>query len=280
MRFISYQRKNTNSWGAIEEDSIVDLSNIAISLKSAIAKSSLPANSEDIVDNAAVFSLDDVTLLPPIPDPLRILCVGQNYAAHRQEMQGKTTASPLIFTRYPSSLVGHNEVLIKPAESEQFDFEGELAVIIGKTGRRIPPEKALSHIAGYSCFMDGSMRDYQNHTTQYIPGKNFEQSGSFGPWMVPAVDIPDPNAGLGLETRLNSETVQQTTTDLMIFDIATVIAYLSTFTTLEPGDVIATGTPGGVGYKREPRLFMQPGDKIEVEIERVATLTNTIVGHK
>ncbi|MFT5134465.1 MAG: 2-keto-4-pentenoate hydratase/2-oxohepta-3-ene-1,7-dioic acid hydratase in catechol pathway, partial [Gammaproteobacteria bacterium] len=224
------------------------------------------------------LTIDEVTLLPPIPEPRRIICVGQNYAAHRDEMGGTTTTNPLIFTRYPSSLVGHNEVLIKPPESEQFDFEGELAVIIGKRGRRISPENALSHIAGYSCFMDGSIRDYQNHTTQYIPGKNFDQSGSFGPWMVSADEIPDPNAGLSLKTRLNDQVVQETTTDLMMFNIPTVIAYLSTFTTLDAGDVIASGTPGGVGYKRKPQLFMKPGDKIEVEIESVATLTNSIVG--
>jgi 2-keto-4-pentenoate hydratase/2-oxohepta-3-ene-1,7-dioic acid hydratase in catechol pathway len=169
-------------------------------------------------------------------------------------MDGKATARPLIFTRYPSSLVAHNDNLIKPAESEQFDYEGELAVIIGKTGRRISAEHALN----------------------YIPGKNFDNSGSFGPWMVSADEIPDPGAGLSLQTRLNDKVVQQTTTDLMIFDIPTVIAYLSTFTTLEPGDVIASGTPGGVGYRRDPQLFMKPGDKIEVEVEAVATLTNII----
>ncbi len=276
MRFISFQHEQTSSWGAVEDDRIVDLSGIAISLKTAISTSALPSQKSAIPDTAASFAINDVTLRAPIPEPGRILCVGQNYVAHRQEMGGRTSSYPLIFTRYHSSIVGHGEALIKPPESEQFDFEGELAVIIGKSGRRIPAEKALDHVAGYSCFMDGSMRDYQNHTTQYIPGKNFEQSGSCGPWMVSANEIPDPNAGLGLLTRLNDQIVQQTTTDLMLFDVPTVIAYLSTFTTLEPGDVIATGTPGGVGYKRTPQLFMQPGDKIEVEIEHVATLINTI----
>ena len=277
MRFVSYRQQGIYSWGALEGDKIFDLSNVASSLISAIASSSLPQSSDDIEKDELNLSISDVTLLPPIPEPRRIICIGQNYAAHRDEMGGASTSSPLIFTRFPSSIVGHNEVLIKPPESEQFDFEGELAVIIGSSGRRIAPENALSHIAGYSCFMDGSIRDYQIHTTQYIPGKNFEKSGSFGPWMLSANEIPNPNSGLSLKTRLNGELVQETTTDLMIFDIPTVIAYLSTFTTLEPGDVIASGTPGGVGYKRKPQLFMKPGDKIEVKIENVATLTNSII---
>ena len=277
MRFVSYRQQGIYSWGALEGDKIFDLSNVASSLISAIASSSLPQSSDDIEKDELNVSLSDVTLLPPIPEPRRIICIGQNYAAHRDEMSGASTSSPLIFTRFPSSIVGHNEVLIKPPESEQFDFEGELAVIIGSSGRRIAPENALSHIAGYSCFMDGSIRDYQIHTTQYIPGKNFEKSGSFGPWMLSANEILNPNSGLSLQTRLNGELVQETTTDLMIFDIPTVIAYLSTFTTLEPGDVIASGTPGGVGYKRKPQLFMKPGDKIEVKIENVATLTNSII---
>lgn len=277
MRFVSYLQQGIYSWGALEGDKIFDLSNVASSLMSAIASSSLPQSSDDIEKDGLNLALSDITLLPPIPEPRRIICIGQNYAAHRDEMGGASTSSPLIFTRFPSSIVGHNEVLIKPPESEQFDFEGELAVIIGSSGRRIAPENALSHIAGYSCFMDGSIRDYQIHTTQYIPGKNFEQSGSFGPWMLSADEIPNPNSGLSLQTRLNGELVQETTTDLMIFDIPTVIAYLSIFTTLEPGDVIASGTPGGVGYKRKPQLFMKPGDKIEVKIENVATLTNSII---
>jgi 2-keto-4-pentenoate hydratase/2-oxohepta-3-ene-1,7-dioic acid hydratase in catechol pathway len=277
MRFVSYSQNGINGWGALEGDLIFDLSNIASSLMSAIASSSLPQRSDEIAKDELNFVLGDVTLLPPIPEPKRVICIGQNYAAHRNEMGGATTSSPLIFTRFPSSIVGHNEALIKPPESEQFDFEGELAVIIGTRGRRIAPEKALNHIAGYSCFMDGSIRDYQIHTTQYIPGKNFERSGSFGPWMLSADEIGDPNSGLSLQTRLNGEIVQETTTDLMIFDIPTVITYLSTFTTLEPGDVIASGTPGGVGYKRKPQLFMKPGDKIEVEIENLATLTNSII---
>lgn len=276
LRFISFLYQERERWGLLDEETVIDLGNTAASLADAIGQGCLPSSMRDLDPVAEALPRDDAILLCPIINPQRILCIGQNYAAHRDEMGGAKTRRPLVFTRYPSSLVAHAANIIKPEESEQFDYEGELAVIIGKAGRRIPPQRALEHIAGYSCFMDGSVRDYQNHTTQYIPGKNFDQSGSFGPWMIPASELPEPNGGLRLQTRLNDEVVQSTTTDLMIFDIPTIITYLSSFTSLEPGDVIATGTPGGVGYKREPQLFMKPGDRIAVEVERVATLENTI----
>ncbi len=276
MRFVSFRYKESSSWGVLNDQDIIDLSHTATSLHEAIQESRLPQSIEQATGKKEALSLDEVSLLPPVTRPTRILCVGQNYVAHRDEMGGATTTHPLIFTRYPSSIVGHRQDIIKPAESEQFDYEGELAVIIGKRGRRISKEDALGHIAGYSCFMDGSARDFQVHTTQYIPGKNFDDSGSFGPWMLASSALPEPNSGITLQTRLNGELVQQTTTDLMIFDIPAIIAYLSTFTTLEPGDVIATGTPGGVGYKREPQLFMKAGDEIEVTIEGLATLSNTV----
>ena len=278
MRFISYLHNNEPGWGVIDDADILDLSRHEPSLKAAISNDTLPT-SLDAVSSGKTVPLSEISYLPPIPDPSRILCIGQNYAAHRDEMGGARTQHALIFTRFPSSVSGHNQDLQKPGESDQYDYEGELAVIIGKPGRRIRPERALEHIAGYSCFMDGSVRDYQVHTTQYIPGKNFDASGSCGPWMIPAGELPDPNAGYGLETRLNGKTVQSTTTDLMIFTIPILLAYLSTFTTLEPGDIIATGTPGGVGYKRKPQLFMYPGDKVEVELEAIGTLSNTIIAN-
>ena len=275
MRFISYLYNNEPGWGVLDEGDIVDLTRYAPTLKTAISKGNLPI-SLDTVSSQKTVPLADCVYLPPIPAPTRILCIGQNYAAHRAEMGGAKTAQPLIFTRFPSSISGHNQALQKPPESDQYDYEGELAVIIGKPGRRIRPEQALDYIAGYSCFMDGTLRDYQIHTTQYIPGKNFDASGSCGPWMIPAAEIADPNAGYRLESRLNGNTVQTTTTDLMMFSIPILLAYLSTFTTLEPGDIIATGTPGGVGYKRSPQLYMHPGDRIEVELEGIGTLSNTI----
>ena len=277
MRFVSYLHDHKPGWGLLDDGVIVDLTHFESSLKSAITRGNLAA-AASAAANGETVPLDEISYLPPIPDPARILCIGQNYAAHRAEMGGATTAHPLIFTRYPSSISGHERELVKPRESGHYDFEGELAVIIGRAGRRIPPHQALEHIAGYSCFMDGTIRDYQVHTTQYIPGKNFDASGSCGPWMIPAAEMPDPNAGYRLETRLNGDTVQSTTTDLMIFGVPVLLAYLSTFTTLEPGDVIATGTPGGVGYKRKPQLYMSPGDRIEVELEGIGILGNTIGG--
>ena len=278
MRFISYLHNNEPGWGVIDDADILDLSRHEPSLKAAISKGTLPT-SLNAVASGKIVPLGEISYLPPIPDPSRILCIGQNYAAHRDEMGGARTQHPLIFTRFPSSVSGHNRDLLKPGESDQYDYEGELAVIIGKPGRRIRPERALEHIAGYSCFMDGSVRDYQVHTTQYIPGKNFDASGSCGPWMIPVGELPNPNAGYRLETRLNGKTVQSTTTDLMIFTIPILLAYLSTFTTLEPGDIIATGTPGGVGYKRKPQLFIYPGDKVEVELEAIGTLSNAIIAN-
>lgn len=275
MRYVSYLHDNEPGWGLLDGESVIDLTHYEPSLKTAAGKDRL-ADAAGAAENGQTLSPAAVSFLPPVPDPARILCIGQNYAAHRDEMGADRSAHPAVFTRYPSSVSGHNQTLLKPAESDHYDYEGELAVIIGKPGRRIRAEQALDHIAGYSCFMDGSIRDFQGHTTQYTPGKNFDATGSCGPWMIPAEEMPDPNAGHRLETRLNGATVQSTTTDLMLFPAPALIAYISTFTTLEPGDVIATGTPGGVGYRRKPRLYMSPGDQIEVELEGIGTLVNTI----
>ena len=275
MRFMSYLYNDKPRWGLLDDGVVLDLTHYEPSLKTAIKNGKLE-QAASAAGAGKTVPLNEIAYLPPIPDPTRIICIGQNYAAHRDEMGGDRTAHPLIFTRYPSSVSGHEQALSKPVESDEYDYEGELAVVIGRPGRRIRPQRALDHIAGYSCFMDGSIRDFQVHTTQYTPGKNFDASGSCGPWMVPAAEIPDPNAGYRLETRLNGVTVQSTTTDLMLFPVPTLIAYISTFTTLEPGDIIATGTPGGVGYKREPRLYMFPGDRVEVEVAGVGTLSNGV----
>lgn len=218
----------------------------------------------------------DVTMLPPIPVPGKIICVGLNYTAHIKETGREIPTHPSIFTRYPESLVGHANALVRPSFSRQLDFEGELAVVIGRGGRHIARESAFDHIAGYSCFNDGSVRDFQRHTTQFWPGKSFERSGSMGPWLVTSDDIPDP-AALHLVTRLNGETVQQAPVADLAFDIPSLVAYISTVTSLAAGDVIATGTPGGVGMFRDPPLWMKPGDKVEVEISGIGILGNTIV---
>lgn len=225
----------------------------------------------------ADFHLDEVDFLPVIPQPGKILCAGLNYVAHRVEGNHKPeAAAPSIFLRLPQSQVGHGRPMVCPRESGDFDFEAELAVIIGRGGRRIPKADALSHVAGIACYNDGSVRDWQLATGQWTPGKNFPATGAFGPWMVTPDEVP-PDSVLGLVCRLNGQEMQRTTTDRMIFSIADLISFASTFTTLEPGDVIATGTPGGVGLRRDPPVFMKAGDVVEVELEGVGVLRNTVV---
>lgn len=217
----------------------------------------------------------DVTLISPVPNPDKIICIGLNYMTHILETGREKPAKPSIFTRYPSSVTGHGQPMIRPKASDWFDFEGELAVIIGKPGRDISEADAMSHIAGYSCFNDGSIRDYQRHTSQFWAGKNFVDSGAMGPWMVTADDLSDP-AAQTMETRLNGEVMQSTPISDLAFNIPELIAYLSIVTELLPGDVIATGTPSGVGLFREPKLFMKHGDRVEVEISGIGTLSNPI----
>ncbi|MCB1340129.1 MAG: fumarylacetoacetate hydrolase family protein [Pseudooceanicola sp.] len=226
-------------------------------------------------ETGPAYDLSDITLLPPVTNPDKIICIGLNYLTHIKETGRDRPSHPPIFTRYPSSLTGHGQPLVRPAISDWFDFEGELAVIIGASGRNIAEADAMQHVAGYTCFNDGSIRDFQRHTSQFWPGKNFDASGSMGPWLVTADEIPDPTT-LTMETRLNGAVMQSTPISDLAFTIPQLIAYVSTITRLLPGDVIATGTPGGVGLFREPKLFMQPGDTIEVEIPGIGTLTNPV----
>ena len=227
------------------------------------------------------MGLTDVDLTVPVQNPARILCVGKNYVAHITELDstGKPTDYPTIFTRFNSSMVGPGEPLVKPAASDHFDYEGELAVVIGRTVRGVGVDEALDVVAGYSCFLDGSIRDFQRHTTQFIPGKNFDRTGSWGPWIVTADEVDDPGA-LGLTTTVGGEVLQDASTDLMIFDVATVVSYCSTFTTLEPGDVIATGTPSGVGLGRTPPRWLTPGEDVTVSIAGIGDLTNPVIAEQ
>lgn len=217
------------------------------------------------------ISLDD----PALPPLGRIFCAAVNYVDHREEMGRAATEKPMLFMRMPQSLVRHGEPLWLPPESREYDFEGELALIIGKAGRRIARERALDHVLGWSCFMDGTLRDWQRHTAQFTPGKNFDRSGSMGPHVVAAAEFGDYKAQT-LVTRLNGQEVQRTPVELMLFDAETLIAYISSFTELRPGDVIATGTCGGVGAKRNPPLFMKAGDRIEIEVSGIGILANMI----
>ena len=222
------------------------------------------------------IDLNAVRLLPPVPVPPKILAVGLNYNDHLEESGLKKPDYPEIFARFATSLIAHQEPIRRPRESIALDYEAELAVVIGKPGRRIPREQALDHVAGYSLFNDASLRDFQLRTPQWTMGKNFDGTGSFGPWLVTPDAVPPGARGLRIQGRLNGRVMQDSRTDLLIFSVATLIETISVAMSLERGDVIITGTPGGVGAARKPPVFMQPGDIFEVEIERLGVLTNSV----
>jgi 2-keto-4-pentenoate hydratase/2-oxohepta-3-ene-1,7-dioic acid hydratase in catechol pathway len=221
------------------------------------------------------YRTNEFTYLPLIPNPSKILCVGLNYHDHLAETGRKQAGYPTLFTRFADTLTAHNAPMLLPAESSDFDYEGELAVIIGKHGRHVPEDQALSIVAGYSVFNDGSIRDWQRHTNQFTPGKNFPATAAFGPTLV-TKDEAGSLAEKSVQTHLNGQLVQDAHLGDMIFSIAKVIAYITTFTALNPGDVIATGTPGGVGFTRQPPLFLKAGDTVSVTIQGIGTLTNPI----
>ena len=222
------------------------------------------------------IDLNAVRLLPPVPVPPKILCVGLNYDDHLEESGLKKPAFPEIFARFATSLIPHQEPIRRPRESIALDYEAELAVVIGKPGRRIPQELALDHVAGYSLFNDASVRDFQLRTPQWTMGKNFDGTGSFGPWLVTPDAVPPGARGLRIQGRLNGRVMQDSRTDLLIFSVPALIEMISVAMTLERGDVIITGTPGGVGVARQPPVFMKPGDIFEVEIEGIGVLTNPV----
>jgi 2-keto-4-pentenoate hydratase/2-oxohepta-3-ene-1,7-dioic acid hydratase in catechol pathway len=220
--------------------------------------------------------LNAVRVLPPVPAPPKILCVGLNYNDHLEESGLKKPIYPEIFGRFATSLIAHQEPIRRPRESSRLDYEAELAVVIGKPGRRIARERALDHVAGYSLFNDASVRDFQLRTPQWTMGKNFDGTGSFGPWLVTPDAVPPGASGLRIQGRLNGRVMQDSRTDLLIFSVPALIEMISVAMSLERGDVIITGTPGGVGVARKPPVFMQPGDIFEVEIEGIGVLTNQV----
>ena len=220
--------------------------------------------------------LSGIRFAPLIPRPGALWCVGLNYEDHRLETGRAKADYPTLFTRFPASLLGHGEALVRPSVSHQLDYEAELAVVIGRSGRHISETDALDHVAGYSCFNDASVRDYQGHSSQFGPGKNFWRTGGFGPFLVTPDEVPDPQ-DLPIGTRLNGAVVQRSHTSQMTYPVRELIAYLSRIHPLHPGDVIATGTPSGVGVARDPQLFMKPGDTVEVEIGGVGALRNGVV---
>lgn len=278
MKLLSFTRHGRPSWGVLQaNDRIVDLGHLAPTLRDALQDRGLEGIEAGAraADAATALRLDEVQLLPVIPNPEKIVCIGLNYEAHRLEAKRAETRHPTLFPRWPTSQTAHGATIPLPPESEQLDFEGEIAVIIGKGGRRIAQEDAWSHVAGYAPYNDASIRDWQYHTTQWGAGKNFDGTGAFGPWMVTRGEIADGQR-LELVTRLNGQEVQRGNTDQLIFSIPVLIHYISTVMTLKPGDVIVTGTPSGVGVKREPQLFMKDGDRIEVEVAGIGRLENTV----
>lgn len=225
---------------------------------------------------SALLDPERTTFLPVLPRPGKIICVGLNYADHSAESGFKQPDYPTLFGRFSTTLIGHRAPMIRPQLSDQLDYEGEIAAVIGRRGKHVTKAAALDHVAGYAVFNEGSVRDYQFKSPQWTVGKNFDGTGAFGPALVTADELPPGAKGLKLETRLNGQTVQSASTDTMVFDVASLIAIISEAITLEPGDVIVTGTPAGVGAARKPPLFMKPGDLCEVEVEGIGLLVNPI----
>lgn len=222
-----------------------------------------------------ILAEDAVRFLPTIPHPSKIICVGVNYRPHVEEMGRDIPDKPVLFARFPSSLVGHRQPLVRPRASGQFDFEGELAIVIGRGARHVAPADVPRHVAGYTVFMDGTVRDWQRHTSQFTAGKNFDRSGAMGPYLV-TPDEAGPLAELPIETYVSGKRMQQAWLSDLIFDVPSLVAYCSTFAKLEPGDVIATGTPGGVGAARTPPRWLEAGDRVEVRVGAVGTLCNPV----
>lgn len=280
MRFVSFEHQGRPSFGLWNDEASwwqvpAEFQSRYPDLKAAIAAEQLDALEQVARSGGKLLQAADCRLMPVIPNPGKVFCVGLNYKSHVAEMKRADSEYPAIFTRFADSLSAHGALLPKPAATTRFDFEGELAVIIGRGGRRISQADAFEHIAGYACFNDGTARDWQRHTHQWTPGKNFPATGPLGPFMASRKAIPDVNA-LKLETRLNGQVMQHASLSDLIFTLPVIIEYLSGFTTLNPGDVIATGTPGGVGDKREPAVYMKAGDVIEVEITGLGTLRNVV----
>lgn len=274
MRFISFESDGRASWGRVEGEDIVDLG--ALNGASADLKAAIVEGKLDGISDAPRLKRASVRLLPVIPNPSKILCVGHNYESHRVETGRDKTKHPSIFTRFADTLISADDPIIRPKVSSDLDFEAELAVVIGKGGRNIPESEAMDHLAGFACFNDASLRDWQWHTRQFIPGKNFPGTAPFGPELVTPDEIDDLDR-IEVKAVLNGEVMQSATLDHMLFPIPTIIAYVSTFTPLSPGDVIATGTPGGVGAKRTPPVWMKAGDVIEVHVSGVGSISSRIV---
>ncbi len=280
MKFVSYIKAGKPGFGAVVEgNKVVDLTdkiaNVGTLAELVASEKSVAEAKQYVANQSPEFNLDTVTLEPVIPQPSKIICIGINYVAHAAEAGRKVGDYPVVFHRFADTLQAANAPLIRPIASHDFDFEAELAVVIGKGGANIKPEDAMSHVAGYTCFNDASLRDWQFHTHQYGMGKNFRKTGGLGPWMVTADEVDDYRE-MEIKGVLNGEVMQEGKLSELAFDIPYLISYVSKALDWKPGDILATGTPSGVGFKRKPPVFLKPGDTFEVVISQVGTLVNTV----
>ena len=279
MRWVSFTRDEYESFGFVgDDDRVVDVGfeKRYSTLKEALDEDALDELAANARKSAPRVLLSEVSLLPPITNPEKILCVGLNYKAHQEETGRGGEENPTIFVRFAAAQVGHKGKMVRPIESKTLDYEGEIALVVGKRGRRIKKEDFLQHVFGFSCYNDGSVREFQRHTSQFTPGKNFMATGGFGPWVMTADEVGDLHE-MTLQTRLNGQLMQHAKSSDLVFGFAELVAYCSTFTELAPGDVIVTGTPGGVGAARQPPVFMEEGDVVAVSVDPIGTLEHTIV---
>ncbi|WP_338661672.1 fumarylacetoacetate hydrolase family protein [Pararoseomonas sp. SCSIO 73927] len=283
MRLIAFEQEGRAVLGARLGNDVVALTEVVPGLPeeipAAIAALNLPEGAAALaakLQDAARKPLAGLKLLPVVPRPGKIICIGLNYVEHAKEGNNPIPDYPAVFFRGHTSLAAHNEPLLRPKVSDKFDYEAELVIVIGKTAKHLTEENALSVVAGYTCMNEGSLRDYQRKGAQWTVGKNFDRTGSVGPEIVTPDEIPQGPNALRITSRVNGQTMQDSNTSDMIFSVPRILAILSEVMTLEPGDIIATGTPSGVGYPRKPPVFMKPGDTIEIEIEGIGTLSNTV----
>ena len=285
MRLISFLRDGQARYGVLTEAGVADMADCMDSAPATLNAFADQAGTDPgllqrVAARAArarTTPIGSLHLLPCVPHPSKILCLGVNYHDHAAEGGNKVADYPTIFFRGPSSLVAHGGQIPIPAISDRLDYEAELALVIGRRARNVSEDQALAHVFAYACFNDGTFRDYQRKTTQWTVGKNFDATGGFGPWLVTADELPPGCKGLHIESRLNGQVMQSASTTDMVFHVAPTISLMSQCMTLEPGDVIVMGTPAGVGYARTPPVWMKAGDTIEIEIERIGTLRNTVV---
>ncbi len=286
MKFVNFSVNGSTRIGLVKNGRVIDLSQRLGAdypdMVSFIERGGLAAARKLEATETGEYDYEQVTLLPVVPNPRRIFCIGLNYHDHVAEADKalggrKVPTKPMVFARWPESLTSHRGHIVRPKVSEKLDWEAELLVVIGeKVPRYTPVEKALSHVFGYAAMNEACLRDYQFHSSQLNPGKNFESTGAVGPWLVTADEVPDPQ-NLDIEMRLNGEVMQSANTKDMVFSVAQIISYISDWQPLLPGDMIASGTMAGVGFARMPPIFMKPGDRAEIKIERIGTLVNTVV---